>query len=376
MKYDVLAIIPYERQCDLLLDDHSLAYHHLSYMLSLPIHSFDEISLNFLECFLRDRISSNYSFEKLIDYLIILRHRFGLTTKIVELLHLLFENKHFREQVFVKRDLDTCLNHLIESFQSWPIFFIEFLDLFRQILSSFMPTKLTEIVQFLLQLSHRTLRALLINVLIRFVFRIRALPRHILFSTFCSILHLLIVDGSYSVDTLLVLAYNIIKRVRKTSSDNEIIEKYFKIHLIPMLIHIYRQIKGLPVSPAFILIYEYCLNTLNYYCSLPVTSSSPLNIISVNEALLMCPCASCTRLQAFLLDPKHSTLIYDFSSSITPDHCLRHTLSKYPMLSLEYKHDPCTGDEQTLIISKCGYEQEQKQLCFHLRRLLCQLHRM
>jgi hypothetical protein len=68
--------------------------------------------------------------------------------------------------------------------------------------------------------------------------------------------------------------------------------------------------------------------------------------------------------------------MFDLSTSIVPDHCLRHTLSKFPMLSIEYKHDPCTGREQTLIISKCGYEQEQKQLCFHLRRLLMQLHKI
>lgn len=374
MKYHVLAIIPYESQWDLLLDDPSFAYHHLSYMLSQSSnHYFDRFSLNFLECFLRDRITSNYSFDKLITYLIRLRHRFGLTTKVIELLQLLLDNKSFKEQVFLKRDLDQSINQLVDSFHSSSKFSVDFLDLFRQILCSAMPTKLHEIVQFLLQFTHRTLRALLINNLIRFIFRIRALPRHVLFSTLCSILHLLIVDGSYSIDSLLILAYQIIKRVRKTSSDNEIIDKYLKIHLIPTLIHIYRQTKTQSISPAFLLLYEYCFNTLNSYCSLPVTSSSPLNIISVNESHLMCPCSSCMKLQEFLLDSKHSTLIQDLSTS---DHCLRHTLSKFPMLSIEYKHDPCTGDEQTLIISKCGYEEDQKQLCFHLRRLLGQFHRM
>ena len=335
-------------------------------MLSQSNHFFDQFSLHFLECILRDRISSNYSFEKLIDYLILLRHRFGLTSKMIELLTLILENKSFKEQIFLKRDLDHSINHLVESFHSYSMFS----DLFRQILSSAMPTKLNEIVQFLLQLTHRTLRTLLINNLIRFIFRIRALPRHVLFSTLCSILHLLIVDGSYSIDSLLVLAYNIIKRVRKTSSENEIIDKYFKIHLIPTLIHIYRQTKSQPISPAFILIYEYCFNTLNYYCSSPLTSSSPLNIISVNEGLLICPCSSCLKLQNFLIDPGLSTLL------TTSDHCLTHTLTKFPMLSIEYKHDPCTGREQTLIISKCGYEEEQRQLCFHLRRLLFQFHRI
>jgi hypothetical protein len=260
------------------------------------------------------------------------------------------------------------------------MFSMEFLDLFRQIICSSMPTKLNEIIQFLIQFSHQTLRALLINTLLRFIFRSRTLPRHILFSTLCSLSHLLIIDGSYSIDSLLVLAYNLIKRIRKTSSDNEIIEKYFKIHVIPMIIDIYRDIQkshsNISISPAFVLIYEYCLNTLNYYCSSILTPSSPLNIISINEALLICPCTSCARLQTFLIDPQISTLMFDLSTSIVPDHCLRHTLSKFPMLSIEYKHDPCTGREQTLIISKCGYEQEQKQLCFHLRRLLMQLHKI
>jgi hypothetical protein len=151
-----------------------------------------------------------------------------------------------------------------------------------------------------------------------------------------------------------------------------------------MLINIYRDIKQkekkfhsmISISPAFVLIYEYCLNTLNYYCSASLSSSSPLNIISINEALLICPCTSCGQLQTFLVDSKNSTLIFDLTTNLIPDHCLRHTLSKFPMLSIEYKHDPRTGREQTLIISKCGYEQEQKQLCFHLRRLLMQLHRL
>jgi hypothetical protein len=300
-----------------------------------------------------------------------------LTTKIIELVKILLQNKQFKEQLFSNKELYFWLNRFVETFYSWSMFSMEFFDLFRQILCSSMPTKLNEIIQFLLQFTHRILRALFINTLIRFIFKPRALPRHILFSTLCSIVHLLIVDGSYSVDSLLVLAYNLIKRVRKISSENEIIDKYFKIHLIPTLIHIYRDIKeSRPISPAFVLMYEYCLNTLNYYCSLPITSSSPLNIISVNEALLICLCASCGKLQRFLSDPNLSTSIFDLSISLVPDHCLRHTLSKFPMLSIEYKHDPCTGREQTLIVSKCGYEQEQKQLCFHLRRLLMQLHKI
>jgi hypothetical protein len=378
LKFHVLVIIPYQYQWDLLLDDHLFAYHQLSCMFSLPTNSLNNLCLNFFECILRDRISSICSFDEIIRYLILLYNRFGLTIKIIQLIKFLFQKKEFKDELFSNKNLYYWLNRFVDTFQHWSMFSMEFLNLFRQIICSSMPTKLNEIIQFLLQFSHKTLRALLINTLIRFTFKSRTLPKHILFSTLCSILHLLIVDGSYSIDSLLILTYNIIKRVRKTSSENEIIEKYFKIHLIPMIIHIYRDLEkfhsNIPISPALILIYEYCLNSLNYYCSSALTPSSPLNIISINEALLICPCTSCARLQMFLIDPNTSTLIYDLSTSLIPDHCLHHTLSKFPMLSIEYKHDPCTGREQTLIISKCGYEQEQKQLCFHLRRLLMQLH--
>ena len=120
-----------------------------------------------------------------------------------------------------------------------------------------------------------------------------------------------------------LLSYNIIKRLRKLSSDYEIIEKYFKIHLIPILIHIYRDIKEkekkfhriISLSPAFLLLYEYCLNKLNYYCSIGNQSSSTFNVISMNEALLMCPCDSCGKLQKFLLNSELSTLIFDLSKN-------------------------------------------------------------
>ncbi|CAF1101276.1 unnamed protein product [Adineta steineri] len=383
-KFHVLVIIPYEYQWDLLLDDYSFACHHVSYMLSLPTNSLNILCLNLLECILRNKTLSILSFDQLIRYFIQLYNRIGLTTKLIQSLKILFQHKQFKDELFSNKILHYWLNRLVECFHSWPMFSMEFLDLFRKSISTSMPTKLNEIVQFLLQFSHKTLRTLLINTLLRHIFKRRGLPRHILLSTCCSILHLLIVDGSYSVDALLTLAYNIIKRVRKTSLANEILDKSFKMYLIPMLINIYRDIKDkekrihskISLSPAFILIYEYCLNTLNYYCISTLSSSSPLNIISMNEALLICPCTSCARLQIFLIDPKNSTLIYDLSLSLTVDHCLRHTLSKFPMLSIEYKHDPCTGREQTLIISKYGYEQEQKQLCFHLRRLLLQLHQI
>jgi hypothetical protein len=380
LQYHVLVIIPYQYQWDLLLDDHLFAYHHLSYMLSLPTNSLNDLCLNLFECILRDRISPVNSFEKIIQYLIELHQRFGLTTKIIELVKILLQNRQFKDQLFSKKELYLWLNRLAETFSSWSMFSIEFLDLFRQVLCLSMPTKLNEIIQFLLQFTHRTLRALFINTLIRFIFKPRALPRHILFSTLCSMIHLLIVDGSYSPDSQLILAYNLIKRIRKTSSENDIIDKYFKIQVIPTLVQIYRDIHQLhsnyPISPAFVLIYEYCYNTLNYYCSSQITSSSPLNIISPNEGLLICPCDSCTQLKEFLINRDISTLIVNCTTAVVPDHCLRHTLSKFPMLSIEYKHDPCTGREQTLIISKCGNEQEQKQLCFHLRRLLLQLHKI
>ncbi|CAF3111461.1 unnamed protein product [Rotaria sp. Silwood2] len=383
-KYHVLVLIPYQYQWDLLLDDHSFAYHHLSYMLSLPTNSLNNLCLHLFDCILHDKMLSIYSFDKLIHYLIILRYRFGLIPKIIKLIKILFQNKQFKDELFSNNNLHFSLSRLVESFFDWPLFSMEFLDLFRKVISLSMPTKLNEIIQFLLQFSNKTLRALSINTLLRYIFKPRAYSRHILLSTLCSIFHLLIIDESYSNDCLFILAYNIIKRVRKNSFENEIIEKYFKIHLIPMLINIYRDKQekekqyhsNSPLSPAFVLIYEYCMNTLNYYCSSTLSSSSSLNIISMNEALLICPCTSCARLQMFLIDSKSSTLIFDLSSTLISDHCLRHTLSKFPMLSIEYKHDPCTGREQTLIISKCAYEQEKKQLCFHLRRLLMKLHRI
>ncbi|CAF0989176.1 unnamed protein product [Adineta ricciae] len=384
-KFQVLLIIPLVHQWDLLLDDHAFACHHLSYMLSLPTNALDSLSLNLLSCILREKTaSSNLLFGQIIHYLIILRTRLGLTPNVIQLIKLLFRHKQFQDELFSNEKLFHWLNRLVASVESWSMFAMEFLELFRKVINSSMPTKLNEVIQFLLQLSNAVLRALFINTLLRTIFKRRTLPRHVLLSTLCSILHLLIVDGSYSLDCQLSLAYNIIKRVRKTSIDGEIIEKCFKIHLIPMLINIYRdlKIKGkqshsvIPLSAAFILIYEYCLNALNYYCSSNSLSSSPLNVVSINEALLICPCASCTRLQMFLVDSKTSTLILGVSSNLVADHCLRHTLSKFPMLSIEYKHDSCTGREETLIISKCGYEEEQKQLCFHLRRLLLQLHRL
>ncbi|CAF3200686.1 unnamed protein product [Rotaria socialis] len=385
-KYHVLVVIPYQRQWDLLLDDHSFAYHHLSYMLSLPINTLDNLCLNLFDCILHDKTTKKYSFDQIIRYLILLRHRFGLMPKMIPSIKTLFQNKQFKDELFSNNNLHFWLSRLAERFYDWPMFSKEFLDLFRKVIISSMPTKLNEIIQFLIQFTNKTLRALLINALIRFIFKPHEFSRHILLSTLCSIFHLLTIDQSYSDDALSILAYSIIKRVRKTTSEHEIIQKCFKIHLVPMLINIYRDKqekanKNDPknvMSPAFFLIYEYCLNTLNYYCS-PISSSSSsssLTMISMNEALLMCSCTLCSRLQMFLGDSKSSTLIFDLSSTLIPDHCLRHTLSKFPMLSIEYKHEPCTGREQTLIISKYAYEQEQKQLCFHLRRLLLRLHKI
>ena len=384
LKYHCLIIIPYPYQWDLLVDDHLLACHHLSYLLSLPTNSLNNLCLNLFECILRNKGSLIGSFDQLIHYLILLRDRFGFKSKLIQLIQILFQNKQFQGELFSNTKLYYWLNCLVETFSNWSTFFIEFLGLFLKIINLSMPTKLNEIVQFLLQLPNKTLRALLINALIQFIFKRRTVSKHILLSTLCSIFHLLTIDQSYSNDALLTLAYYIIKRVRKTSSENEIIEKYLKIHLIPMLINIYRDKqekekrfhKKISTSPAFILIFEYCLNTLNYHCSSISSSSFPFNIISINEALLMCPCTSCTRLQMFLIDPDSSTLMFDLSTTLIPDHCLRYTLSKFSKLSIEYQHDPCTGREQTLIISKYAYEDEQKQLCFHLRRLLLELHKI
>ncbi|CAF1548134.1 unnamed protein product, partial [Rotaria sp. Silwood1] len=356
--FHVLVLVPYQHQWNLILDDLSLGYHHLSYMLSLPIPIINNLSLDLFDSLLHNRISS---FDKLLQYLILLRKRIGLTKRLIQSIKFLFQNKQFKEELF----FNSNLNRFIETFSDLSLFSFEFLNLFRKAISLFMPLKLNEIVKFLLKLSNKTLRCLFINILIRFIFKPRAFSRHILLSTLCSIFYLLVLDESYSNDCLMSVAYNIIKRVRKNSSDKEIIEKCFKIHLIPMIINIYREKKNRILPLAFILIYEFCLNMLNYYCSTSLTSS--FNVISMNEALLICSCQSCSKLQMFLIDSKNSTLIYDLSENLESDHCLRHTLSKFPMLSMEYKHDSCTGREQTLIISKCSYEQELKQLCFHLR---------
>ncbi|CAF1399606.1 unnamed protein product [Rotaria sordida] len=365
--FHVLVLLPYQHQWNLILDDPSLGYHHLSYMLSLPISMINNLSLDLFNSLLHNRISS---FDKLLEYLILLRNRIGLTKSLIQSIKFLFQNKQFKEELF----FNSNLNHFIETFSDLSLFLFEFLNLFRKAIILSMPTKLNEIVKFLLELSNKTLRCLFINILIRFIFKRRAFPRHILLSTLCSIFYLLILDESYSNDCLIILAYNIIKRIRKNSSDNEIIEKCLKIYLIPMIIKIYREKKNQNFPLAFVLIYEFCLNMLNYYCSTSLTSS--FNIISINEALLICSCQSCSKLQMFLIDSKNSTLMYDLSENLISDHCLRHTLNKFPMLSMEYKHDPCTGRAQTLIISKCFYEQELKQLCYHLRRLLIELHKI
>lgn len=383
IKYQVLVLIPYQRQWDLLLDDHSFAYHHLSFMLSLPTNTLNNLCLNLFDCIFRDRTIKIISFDKLMQYLILLYHRFGSTVKIIQYIKILFSNKQFKDELFSNRQLYSWLNRLTETFYHLPMFSKEFLDLFRKIISLSMPTKLNEIIQFLIEFSNKTLRALFINTLVRYVFKPHGFSRHILLSTLCSIFHLLIIDESYSDEALCILAYNIIKRVRKITSEYEIINKCLKIHLIPMLININhdKQKKDQlsnskrSLSSAFVLIYEFCLNILNYYCSSTISYSSSLAVISTNEGHLMCSCSSCERLKKFLLDPTTSTLINDLSA-INPEHCLRNTLSKLPMVSIEYKHDPCTGREQTLIVSKIPHEQETKQLCFHLRRLLMKLNKI
>lgn len=378
-KFHVLLIVPFQNQWDFLLDEHSFAFHHLSYMLSLRPAFVHQLCVHLLNCILRDRTSAKLPFDQLIGHLLLLRHRIGLTPALLDLIRLLFQHKQFQEELFSNPKLAARLNRLTEALRDWPLFSMQFLELFRKLLGASMPTKLNDIIRFLRQLSNAVLRALLVNVLLRSIFKRRGLPRHILLSTLCSIFHLLVLDGSYSVDCLLALAYHIIRRVRKSSADTDVIQKSLKLYLIPMLINIYREIKPTRkqlLPPAFVLIHEYCLNTLNYYCSSAASPSAPFFVIDDNEAQLMCPCKSCDRLRDFLVEPRISSLVFDFSSDVIADHCLRHTLSKFPMLTLEYKHDPCTGREQTLIVSKCGYEEEKKQLCFHLRRLLLQLYQI
>ena len=376
MQYHVLLIIPSDYQWDLLLDNHADAFHHLSYMLSLPktLVFLQDSCLNFMECILRDR--QIVSFDPLVRSFVELRERCPLTPKFVRLVKDLLEHPQLIEQFFSDLHLVPSFNRFIDAFSDCPMFSNELLTFFCQLLSQSMPMKITEIQQFLLQVDQRHLRALLINALVRFIFKPRALPRHILLSTHCSLFHLLMMDGSYSGDALLTLAYQIVRRVRRLPFENEILDKGLKSHLIPMLINISRDCRTKGVlcgSPAFMLIYQYCMNTLHYYCSpsFSFSSSLSLSIISQNEALLICPCSPCRRLHDFLLDSKVSSLIVN-----DIDHCLRHTLKQFPILALEYKHDPLTGTEQTLIISKCAHEQDQKQLCFHLRRLLMQFDRI
>ncbi|CAF3808440.1 unnamed protein product [Rotaria sp. Silwood1] len=234
--FHVLVLVPYQHQWNLILDDLSLGYHHLSYMLSLPIPIINNLSLDLFDSLLHNRISS---FDKLLQYLILLRKRIGLTKRLIQSIKFLFQNKQFKEELF----FNSNLNRFIETFSDLSLFSFEFLNLFRKAISLFMPIKLNDIVKFLLELSNKTLRCLFINILIRFIFKPRAFSIHILLSTLCSIFYLLVLDESYSNDCLMNLAYNIIKRVRKNSSDNDIIEKCFKIHLIPMIINIYREKK-------------------------------------------------------------------------------------------------------------------------------------
>ncbi|CAF3854612.1 unnamed protein product [Rotaria sp. Silwood1] len=201
-------------------------------MLSLPILIINNLSLDLFDSLLHNRISS---FDKLLQYLILLHNRIGLTKRLIQSIKFLFQNKQFKEELF----FNSNRNRFIETFSDLSLFSFEFLNLFRKAISLFMPLKLNEIVKFLLELSNKTLRCLFINILIRFIFKPRAFSRHILLSTLCSIFYLLVLDGSYSNDCLMSVAYNIIKRVRKNSSDKEIIEKCLKIHLIPMIINIY-----------------------------------------------------------------------------------------------------------------------------------------
>lgn len=385
-QYHILLLIPWTYQWDLLFDHSDSVYLHLSYMLSLPksLLLINQFCLSLLESLVRDRLSTNLlAFDQLIRACLELRDRLGsssLSTRLSKVMKEILQMKSFREQFFSQSNLSHDFNRLMEKFDDRIISAMDLAHFFRQLLILSVPMKTTELCTFLRQIGRPSLRAFLINMFIRFVFKRRALPRHVLISTLCSILHLLSVDGSYSSEALLTVAYQIIKRVRKFASEDEILHKGLKTHLIPMLIHIYRDApSSSPMSPAFAFIYQYSLNKLIYFCS----SSSPFSpssttcpTITDNEALLMCSCYSCQRLANFLRNDQSSTFIYTFSPTNPSSPCLRHSLTQFPFLTWEYQHDPCTGEETTLLISKSVHEQEQKQLCFHLHRLLMHMHRL
>jgi len=349
-QFDAILLIPIINQWDLLIENPSDVYHHLSFMLSKEC--FDENSVNLLECFLADESKKISSFEKLIE----LMNRLKSIDKMMELLKLLFMRQDFQEDFFENKRLIRPINELINKCRHISEFSHEFLDFYRQCLSQSIPTKLDDIVEFLLQLENQTYRCLLINIFLRFILRKRLIPRQIIFSTLCSIFSLLIIDQSYSTDCLLKFAYYLIKRVRSNSS-----LIYLKSYLIPMICRIYRHLTDFP--PAFFLLYQFSLNYLQTFQPEP---QSPINIITTIESNLLCPCPYCQQLKHFLLDSSNLTLTYPTS---TLNQCLARTLQSFQMLSIEYNQTQVT-------ISKSSTQQQQQQLSCYLYHVLLNLEKL
>ena len=375
-QYQVLILLPHVNQWDFLLENHSSAQHHLLFMTLTPKMS--SYLYEFCRCFLRDRTSTDSNFVPLIQCFI----RLPYSEKLVRLIKEFLKFKRLKEEFFLQPDLTNSFLTFVERYENCSILTLEFYHFFRQLMNQSTPLKIKEYTRLLLDIKSVSFRAVLIHKLIRYIFKPRTLPRHISLSILCSLLHLLTLDGSYSNEVELTVAYQILKRVRKFSADTEILSKGLKLHLIPTLIEIQRDLNKLgqrrnSVSPAFILIHQYCRNALDYFCSPSLVLTSPLltssNAISINEALLICSCKGCTQVQSFLLDARISTLMIDLTSNDLKISCLRYTLKQFPILSVEYKYDPFTGQEQTVVLTKSAHEQEHKQLCFHLRRLLIQL---
>lgn len=376
-EYQVLVLLPKINQWDILLDDHSSAYHHLSFIISMP--RFSHHLNDFFRCFLRDQTSLIARLTPFVQSL----SRLQYSTDSVDIIKEFLQIKQIRENFFNESALVDEIVLLIDRFDHCSILAKGFFHFFRQLLNHWMPAKLKEFCRMLLNIKRLATRALLINALIRFIFKPRSKSRHISLGTLCEILHLLIVDGSYSIDVQLIIAQQIVKRVRKFPNDNDILRNGLKAHLIPMLINIYRnQLKSnsetCSLSIAFTFVYQYCLNALNYFCSSSYLFNSPSTYdpISANEAALLCHCEVCDPFREFLLNEHSSTWVVDLTKKRANNDCLFNTIKQYPSLSTEYKYDPITGQKQTLIISKTAYEQEQKQLCFHLRRLLMQLEKI
>ncbi|CAF2966302.1 unnamed protein product [Rotaria sp. Silwood2] len=78
---------------------------------------------------LHDKTSSISSFDQLIRYPYRLPDHVILTSKIIQFIKILFQNKQFKDELFSSQKLYYWLNRLVESFHDWSMFSMEFLDL-------------------------------------------------------------------------------------------------------------------------------------------------------------------------------------------------------------------------------------------------------